>query len=266
MTAAYGAGEGDACYFTCFGDLMSLHLIESTKLPPRSSRKRFGATASVVVHATLVAGAFTAASAAPVVKEPRVETEVLYVAPKPPTPVVTASPSTAQPRNETESPLPLIPTIPVPIDIPTVIPPINPDLPMEFTSARDFSRRPSGTSQGTGIGIEPGNSTVPGGNVMSDLQVDRQVTILSGYRTPRYPETLRTAGIEETLNATFVVDTLGRVEAGSLEIPDAQHAPFVAAVREALANARFRPAEVRGRRVRQRVVQAFVFSLQRERD
>ena len=244
---------------------MSLHLIESTKVPTRSSRKLFGATASVLLHATLIVGVFTAASAAPALNE-KIDTtdKIIYVAP-PPKPVVPAHQSADKPRTATASqltvPLPFI-SIPVPIDVHVGIPPINTDITMDFSSARDITRRNAGN--GTGIGGEPGSGTAPGSGVMSDLQVDRQVSILSGYRTPRYPEVLRAAGVEETLNASFVVDTSGRVESGSLEIPDAKHAPFIAAVREALANARFRPAESHGRRVRQRVVQAFVFSLQRE--
>ncbi|MEO7360600.1 MAG: TonB family protein [Gemmatimonadaceae bacterium] len=245
---------------------MSLHLIESTKLPARSTRKRFGVTASVLVHATLVAGAFTAASAAPVVKETRVDTAIVYVAPTAPNaPARTAAHSSNQAsRATTSAPQLSLPIMPDLITIPVEIPPIAPDRTyvFEISSARDFARRSSGA--GTGIGDEPGSGTAPAGGVMSDLQVDRQVSILSGYRTPRYPEALRAAGVEETLNASFVVDTLGRVESGSLEIPDAMHAPFAGAVREALANARFRPAESQGRRVRQRVVQAFVFSLRRE--
>jgi len=245
---------------------MSLHLIESTNLPARTSRKRMGATASIIVHAALVVGAFTAASAAPVVNERRVDTEIVYVAPEAPkAPARTAASSANQASHSTASapqlPLPIMPDL---ITIPDEIPPVAPEpsYMIEIGSSRDFARRSSGA--GTGIGGESGSSTAPTGGVMSDLQVDRQVSILSGYRTPRYPEALRAAGVEETLNASFVVDTLGRVESGSLEIPDAMHAPFVGAVREALANARFRPAESQGRHVRQRVVQAFVFSLQRE--
>lgn len=246
---------------------MSLHLIESTKVPTQSSRKRFGATASIILHATLVVGAFTVAAAAPVVNENRIETAIVYVAPvAPKAPPRTAAHSTTQASHSTTSaPQPSLPIMPDLITIPVEIPPMvpEPNYTMEIGSARDVGRR-IGSGTGTGIGGEPGNGTAPNGGVMSDLQVDRQVTILSGYRTPRYPEALRAAGVEETLNASFVVDTLGRVESGSLEIRAAQHAPFVAAVREAIANARFRAAESQGRRVRQRVVQAFVFSLQRE--
>ncbi len=244
---------------------MSLHLIESTKVAPQSARKRFGATASIALHATLVVGAFTVASAAPVVPGKRAENELIYYPPKPQevvNHVVSTSNNSSPQRAATPIDL-VIPTITMPTEIPVDIPPISTDRPVNFTSARDFARRPSGSGNGTDFGGESGNGSGSLGSVMSDLQVDRQVTILSGYRTPRYPEVLRAAGVEETLNATFVVDTLGRVEQGSLEIPSAQHAPFVAAVREALANARFRPAEVQGRRVRQRVMQAFVFSLQR---
>lgn len=246
---------------------MSLHLIESTKAPARTPRKRGGATASVILHATLVVSAFAAASAAPVVKEPRTETDLIYVAPTPPpAPQRTAKVPTNTAANAPVSPTQfVVPSMPEISTIPVDIPPITFDMTMDFTSARDFSRRSSDKEGGTGVGTgdNVGATTTPSGSVLSDREVDRQVTILSGYRTPRYPEMLRATGVEETLMATFVVDTLGRVEAGSLEVPNAQHTPFVAAVREALANARFRPAESQGRRVRQRVMQAFVFSLSR---
>ncbi|MEP6833101.1 MAG: TonB family protein [Gemmatimonas sp.] len=246
---------------------MSLHLIESTKLPVRSSRKRFGATASVALHGVLVVGAFTVASAAPVVMKEDPTDKVVYVVPEPPKAPPHTAKHSANPSAHatTSAPQLSVPDMPdpitIPIQIPTILP--EPNYMIEVTSARDFSRRSAGGGNGTDIGRESGDGLAPGTGVLSDRQVDRQVTILSGYRTPRYPEMLRAAGIEETLNATFVVDTTGRVEAGSLEIPTAQHAQFISAVREALANARFRPAEAQGRRVRQRVVQAFVFSLQR---
>ena len=244
---------------------MSLHLLESTKVPARSSRKRFGATASVVLHAALVVGAFTVASAAPALDD-KVDTidKVIYVAP-PPKPTVALPRSSETPRTSSlqSAALPQI-TLPMPVVIPIEIPPITTEMTMPLTSPRDLARRNSGGGTEPGVGGAPGSGTAPGGGVMSDLQVDRQVSILSGYRTPRYPEALRSAGVEETLTASFVVDTLGRVESGSLEIPDAKHTPFIAAVREAIANAKFRPAEAQGRRVRQRVVQSFVFSLQRD--
>jgi TonB family protein len=243
---------------------MSLHLIESTKAAPRNTQKGGGATASVVVHLLLVAGAFTVASAAPVEKAPVEKQELIYHAPEPvATPVVEAQPASNAPSSSNAATASSAPVLPEFTSIPVDIPPINLDSRMDV-SLTDFTKRGSRgtTSVGEG-GVGVGGMTTTPGAVHSDLQVDRQVNILSGYRVPRYPESLRSMGIEETVNATFVVDTLGRIENGSLDISGVRHMAFASAVREALANTRFRPAEVAGRPVRQSVAQAFVFSIQR---
>jgi protein TonB len=74
---------------------------------------------------------------------------------------------------------------------------------------------------------------------------------------------LQSAGLEGDVRAQFVVDTLGRVEQGSFRVLQTSHDLFAAAVREALSRARFKPAEVGGRRVRQLVEQSFTFRISR---
>jgi protein TonB len=90
--------------------------------------------------------------------------------------------------------------------------------------------------------------------------VEREVQPLGGT-APRYPEMLRTAGVEGTIVAEFVVDTAGRVEPSGVRIVESAHPLFEAAVRQALRGMRFRPAEAGGRKVRQLVRQPFTFSL-----
>lgn len=243
---------------------MSLHLIESTKVQTVANRKRGGTTVSVVLHGVLIVGVFTVASATPAPPADPKQQTAIYVAPPPiakPTQVSSSAASGAAARAPDLFIMPRMPDMPnISIDLPAVSTDLTIDL-----SARDFSAARGGTSStGTGTGGGGNTASIDPSSVLSDLQVEKPVVALSGYRTPRYPEAMRAMGVEETLNAMFVVDTLGRIEAGSLEIRDAQHPQFIQAVREALANARFRPAEVGGRRVRQRVVQAFVFSLARD--
>jgi protein TonB len=72
---------------------------------------------------------------------------------------------------------------------------------------------------------------------------------------------LRASGIEGQVVVQFVVDTAGAVESGSMRILGSTNDLFVSAVRTALRSARFRPAEAGGRKVRQRVQQAFTFVL-----
>ena len=86
---------------------------------------------------------------------------------------------------------------------------------------------------------------------------------MPGSGSPRYPDILRSAGVEGEVLAQFVVDTLGRVEPGSFKVIRKSHDLFEAAVRSALPQMRFLPAEVGGRKVKQLVQQPFVFALQK---
>ena len=65
------------------------------------------------------------------------------------------------------------------------------------------------------------------------------------------------------MQVTFVVGTNGRVEPGSIKVLSTPHRLFSEAVRSALLETRFRPAEVGGRPVRQLVAQSFSFKLQK---
>lgn len=237
---------------------MSLHLIESRKLPTATSRKRDGVLVSVSVHALLIVGAFSVAAAAPVANVVKRPNTVVYVAPVKPPPAVTrtvSAPTGTLQQSINHALTVEIPTISV--DLHGVISDnFNGPLPAFSQSSLDAQHGAlNGAGPGSGYGISPGTG------ILGEAQVDRPVSVLSGYRTPRYPESQRALGVEQTLNVEFVVDTLGRIEAGSLAFRSDAHPSFQNAVREALANAKFRPAEAGGFRVRQRVAQAFVFSL-----
>ena len=82
-------------------------------------------------------------------------------------------------------------------------------------------------------------------------------------REPRYPELLRSQRIEGRVVITFVVDETGRVEPSSVRIIESAHVLFEPAVKQAVLATRFKPAQWRGRAVRQLVQQAFVFELRR---
>lgn len=94
-----------------------------------------------------------------------------------------------------------------------------------------------------------------------DDVLDRPVLRTADGAAPRYPEALLAAGIEGRVTGEFTVDTLGNVEVESLVIVESTHPGFTEALREALPRMRFIPAEHRGRRVRQRVAQPFVFRI-----
>lgn len=241
---------------------MSLHLIESRRVVSRTTRKRDGVFVSVTVHALLIVSTFTLATASPVATEVRKVDDIVYV--EPPKPREPAAQKIQQSTSAAPSPLSIPaethhPILIAPIDIPTVVPAIDIMQTTDISLHRNLRGQ---TSASTSTERSGGGDTGNGGlTILGESQVDRPVSILSGYRTPRYPEALRAAGVQQTLNVEFVVDTLGHIERGSLTFRDSPHASFVNAVREALRNAKFRPAEVTGHRVRQRVSQAFVFSL-----
>jgi protein TonB len=84
-----------------------------------------------------------------------------------------------------------------------------------------------------------------------------------GNPAPVYPAALRAAQLEGDVVARFVVDTSGRAEPGSIAFPRVSHPAFAEAVRHALLQSRYVPAEVAGHSVRQLVEQRFLFALRR---
>jgi TonB family protein len=80
---------------------------------------------------------------------------------------------------------------------------------------------------------------------------------------PRYPDALKSAGIEGSFVVEFVVDSTGRVDPNTLSFPKTAHPAFLRAVRDALLHSRYFPAELAGLRVRQLVEQQFTFVIAR---
>ena len=98
--------------------------------------------------------------------------------------------------------------------------------------------------------------------IYADTQVATAVAVLAGSTAPQYPSELRAAGVEGQLLAQFVVDTTGLVEPGSFKASNSTDARFTDAVKAALPGFRFSPALLaNGRKVRQVVVQPFMFAL-----
>jgi periplasmic protein TonB len=96
-----------------------------------------------------------------------------------------------------------------------------------------------------------------------EFQVEKPVVQAPGSAAPRYPEILKSAGVEGEVLAQFIVDTTGRAETGSFKVLKTSHELFALAVKNALPGMRFLPAEVGGKRVKQLVQQPFVFAIQK---
>ena len=94
-----------------------------------------------------------------------------------------------------------------------------------------------------------------------EFQVEQAVTPAANASAPRYPDLMRTAGVEGEVLAQFIVGPDGVADVGSFKVLKSTHELFTKAVREALPRMRFNPARVGGRAVRQLVQQPFTFSI-----
>ncbi len=219
-----------------------------------------GTIVSVILHGLLIAGAvYATADAAMKDDKPKVE-EVKFVEtpkdeppppeekPPPPPDVVVAPPP---PKG--------FQILTAPVEIPDVIPEV--DLTKKVTDEADFSGKgvAGGSSKGVGSGPAPANLDQP----LFEFQVEKPVVQAPGSASPRYPDILRSSGVEGEVLAQFVVDTTGRVELNTYKVLKTSHELFSAAVRNALPNMRFIPAEVGGRKVKQLVQQPFQFAIQK---
>ena len=97
--------------------------------------------------------------------------------------------------------------------------------------------------------------------VYSALQVDEMVERDPSSTAPVYPPELSAQGKEGKVDATYVVDTTGRVDTTTVRVLQSDDPRFTESVRTALDEARFRPAKRAGKHVRQLVQQRFSFKL-----
>lgn len=233
---------------------------------PVQRRDPAGLAVSVLLHASIIAAAVLATArtrdvlGAP--QEPRIHVlpplrpTLLPEQPRPaarPEPVRAPRPLELQPPAAPEIPAP---SLPVATTIPTGIP---------EPGAAPVVPVPGGVPAGTGSSPAAGDPAAglpASGGVHADAQVDVPAALLPRSPTPQYPEALRAWRVEGTARLRFVVDTLGRVERDGIEVVEASHPAFAAAVRAALPRMRFRPARVGARPVRQLVEFPIAFRLE----
>jgi periplasmic protein TonB len=197
------------------------NLIESRA----SKQKRAGGTAlSVVVHAVLISAAVIG--------------------------TLHASQGLEKPKAEK--------VLTAPIKIPDVLPDI--DLSKKVTNEEDFTGK--GVAGGIAKGVVGGTPTPVNDNqTYFEFQVEKQVSPLPGNPAPRYPDMLRSANVEGEVLAQFVVDTTGKADMREFKVLKSTHDLFTNAVKAALPNMKFYPAEVGGKKVKQLVQMPFQFSL-----
>ncbi len=226
-----------------------------TLLESKSKRERSagGAAASVAAHAAIIGAAVLATAQARVM--PRLNPEAIRTVYFPPS-------APANPITRPEQPRRIVvdQAVPMPIDMRRLnvnLPPI--DITNVASTPVDF---PHHTIGGETRG-NPAGEPVANGGVFNAEQVERQASFVAGSGAPRYPEALRSSGVEGKVVALFVVDEKGRAEADSVRFLSSDNALFDEAVRRALPRMRFVPAEIGGRKVRQLVQMPFVFTIGR---
>lgn len=226
---------------------------------PVRDRSRSAATVSLIAHTAVITVAVfataVATTPAPVSAPPEA---IVYVTPAAPPPA--AAPVAApEPATPPSAPIPELrtPAIPTPTIVPTGLPEVS----LSSIAIEPVTR--IGPATGTPTPGVPGATGPATGEPWSELMVDRTARLVRNTSRPSYPDLLRRDRIEGSVLATYVVDTLGRVEPGSFAVLESTHPLFERSVRDALAAMRFVPAEAGGRRVRQLVQQSFLFTLRR---
>ena len=231
---------------------------------PLALRPRW-VTASVVTHSILVATAVLATRAA--LEAPRetiADPTILMFVPKPPPP----APPPAQPEPEqaklviAEPPPKGFQTVALLQDIPKEIPPV--DLKERALDPRDFTGR--GVEGGLAAGVVGATATVNvfdkgPDEIYEATTADAGFTpaVLISEPAPQYPAQLQSVGVTGRVVLEFVIDTTGRVEAGSIRKIESTHIAFEQAARVTIAAARFQPARHSTRAVRQLTRQSIRF-------
>jgi protein TonB len=141
-----------------------------------------------------------------------------------------------------------------PLSVPVGIPPV--DLTVGSTPI-DYAAAPVGP-----IGCRDCLGRAPGDGEQRTWSANEAMMQLREKPVPpRYPESLRRAGVEGDVVVKFLVDTTGRIDMRSIEVINSTHDAFTASVRETLAKMRFSPSMIGERKVPALAVMPFRFTL-----
>jgi protein TonB len=229
-------------------------LIESRAMP---QRRTGSSLASMAFHASIMAVAViaTAKDGAVLTPVPLEVRAVHYARPMDPRPAPTRAVAVA---HAAIAAMPSSPRLNVPMVVPVGIPPV------------DLGAVPTVEYSGQGP-IMSSRITCDrdcGGGPVTDVDgralwstSDVLLRLLSEPVAPRYPESLRRAGIEGDVVVRFLVDTAGRVDMRTVEVMRSTHEAFTAAVRETLSKLRFSPAMAGERKANALAVMPFRFTL-----
>jgi TonB family protein len=219
-----------------------------------TDKKPFGsALMSLAIQSALLYGAVVATrGAAETIREIIQDTTMVFLEPPkpeaqpeapPPEAVVAANPP---PKG--------FQTVIAVSEIPTEIPPV--DLTQKF-NPDDFTGK--GIEGGIAAGVVGGTGPVIEGEVFLAAELEDRPRLIS-IEEPRYPPVLESAGITGRVVFDFIVDTLGRVRASSINVISSTNKAFETPAIDALRTALFSPGKVQGDPVQVLVRQAISFT------
>ena len=228
-------------------------LIESR---PKKQKMAGGTIFSIVFHGALITAAVVVTAKAGIADDKTKQEKIQFVEMKKEPP---PKPKEPPPPKEVvmKAPPPKgFQVLRAPVEIPIKIPDI--DLSKKVTDEADFSGK--GVKGGIAKGVEGGTAKLSD-QTYFEFQVEKPVQQIPGTGTPRYPDALRSSGVEGEVQAQFVVGEDGRAESSSFKVLKASNDLCAAAVRSALPQMRFYAAEIGGHKVKQLVQQSFQFKL-----
>jgi TonB family protein len=211
---------------------------------------------SLSFHSLVVAAAIALTRHTGTATHSRVpEPGILFVAPQP---MRSLPPAAARPDRPSQT-WPTLPTLPLNIEAPDLGPPVlSPTVPTVADLLNDANIK-----SGVAPGLPAGGLTsanLSAAAPFTAAAVDDPVGVIE-QPVPRYPSVLAQAGITGRVELTYVVDTMGRAEPGSLHTLMSTHPAFDAAARASVLATRYKPARLHGRTVRQLVRQTLSFRL-----
>ena len=219
-----------------------------------TDKKPFGSAAlSVIIQGALLYLAVVATrGAAETIREIIQDTTMVFLEPpKPETPPEAPPPEAVVAANP---PPKGFQTVIAVSEIPTEIPPV--DLTQKF-NPEDFTGK--GVEGGIAAGVVGGTGPVIEGEVFLAAELEDRPRLIS-IEEPRYPPVLESAGITGRVVFDFIVDTLGRVNRGSIKVISSTNKAFEKPAMDALSTALFSPGKVQGDPVQVLVRQAISFT------
>ncbi len=185
--------------------------------------------------------------------------EITFELPAPARSVTSATPSPDTPVLDPAPDL-AVPTIEVPVLVPTELPPLVPGAPVD---PKSFFQ-PRGGVPGVAVPGDSASAPGIGGAVLLAAEADEVPRLARGARcSGDYPGQLRALGLAGSAELQFVIGRDGRVDTTSVKVTQATHPAFGEAARIGLASpeCRYTPGSYRGAPVRVLVRQRATFRL-----